>query len=181
MLTRETIIRAFEIMGTELYQRKKFAEIAVYGGSALVFEFDWRLSTEDVDVVIREVSDHGEAIRARDVAARELGLERSWLNEGVSVYLADRTLESLSMQNIYPRNGVGLRVLVATPEYIAAMKCRALPRGTAGDRDMNDLEELVRELGLNSLKQLIELHDGYFPDDPLPALSLIRAQGLFQS
>jgi hypothetical protein len=48
ILTDQVIRRAFSIMGEFLRDRKTVGEIAVYGGSAILLQFDWRTTTHDV-------------------------------------------------------------------------------------------------------------------------------------
>ena len=51
-LDRARIEEAFRIMGQYLLDRKALGEIAIYGGSAILFQFDWRKSSQDVDARI---------------------------------------------------------------------------------------------------------------------------------
>jgi hypothetical protein len=48
-LDRANIEEAFRIMGRYLLERNALGEIAIYGGSAILFQFDWRRTSEDVD------------------------------------------------------------------------------------------------------------------------------------
>src|SRR5215831_11880311 len=43
---------AFRIMGQYLLDRHVLGEIAIYRGSAILFQFDWRRTSEDVDARI---------------------------------------------------------------------------------------------------------------------------------
>jgi len=47
-------------MGQYLLERNVFGEIALYGGSAILFQFDWRRTSEDVDA--RVISDGRHAV-----------------------------------------------------------------------------------------------------------------------
>ena len=47
-LNRAKIEEAFRI-GQYLLDRKTLGEIAIYGGSAILFQFDWRKTSLDVD------------------------------------------------------------------------------------------------------------------------------------
>ncbi len=73
-------------MGAFLRDNKTVGEIVVYGGGAILLQFHWRLSTQDVDAMVVSDGDHGLVRRAADQAAAELGLERSWLSEAVARY-----------------------------------------------------------------------------------------------
>lgn len=52
-LDRARIEEAFRIMGQYLLDRKALGEIAIYGGRAILFRFDWRKSSQDVVVFPR--------------------------------------------------------------------------------------------------------------------------------
>ena len=55
----EIIVNAFDVMGRYLRdQCSLVGEIAVYGGTAMLLQFPWRIMTEDVDV-----TDNPEPIR----------------------------------------------------------------------------------------------------------------------
>ena len=68
-LDRARIEEAFRIMGQYLLDRKALGEIAIYGGRAILFRFDWRKSSQDVGVLSASWLDESVAItpaRARD-------------------------------------------------------------------------------------------------------------------
>lgn len=75
----------------------------------------------------------------------------------------------LTLAGMYPETGnPGLRVVVAKPEYLLAMKLSALQRETSGDRDFEDARRLAIELGAVSIDDLEKVYFDYFPSDPLP-------------
>jgi hypothetical protein len=51
-LDRAKIEDAFRIMGQYLLERRVLGEIAIYRGSAILLQFDWRRTSEDVDARI---------------------------------------------------------------------------------------------------------------------------------
>ena len=55
-LDRAKIEEAFRIIGQYLLDRKTLGEIAIYGGSAILLQFDWRKTSLDVDA--RVTSEH---------------------------------------------------------------------------------------------------------------------------
>src|SRR5689334_10020560 len=85
-LDRATMEEAFRIMGQYLLDRHVLGEIAIYGGSAILFQFDWRQTSQDVDVRVISGSHRGLIIRAAEEVAKRLDLPRSWLNETVTMY-----------------------------------------------------------------------------------------------
>jgi putative NIF3 family GTP cyclohydrolase 1 type 2 len=58
LLDRATIEKAFRFMGRYLLDRKTLGEIAIYGGSAILLQFDWRKASRDVDARVTSDSSH---------------------------------------------------------------------------------------------------------------------------
>jgi hypothetical protein len=56
----------------------------------------------------------------------------------------------------------GLRVTAAKPEYILAMKLKALERVTADDRDFQDAVGIGIECGITSVDQMLNMHGRFF-------------------
>ena len=136
-LDRAKIEEAFRIMGQYLLDRKTLGEIAIYGGNAILFQFDWRKSSVDVDA--RVSSEHNHSIIADAVyeAAKQLHLPRSWLNESVAAYIRrGETAADRIIVGLYPSpERFCFRVTAAKPEYILATKLKAFERVTADDRE----------------------------------------------
>jgi hypothetical protein len=132
-LDRARIEQAFRIMGQYLLDRKVLGEIAIYGGSAILFQFDWRKTSQDVDARVISDSNHGLVIEAVREAAKQLDLPHSWLSESVSIYTRpDEGIADRVFVGVYPSpERFGLRVTAAKPDYILAMKLSA---GTLDDR-----------------------------------------------
>jgi len=182
-LDRGKIEEAFRLMGQYLLDRHVLGEIAIYGGSAILFQFDWRRTSQDVDARVLSGSYHGVILQAADAAAKQLGLHRSWLNESVAMYARrqeghrDRTFIGA-----YPSpERVGLRVLAAKPSYILAMKLGALERTTFDDRDFNDAIELGAACGVSTTDGLRRVFREYFPDHELPARTELRLSEIAQA
>ena len=119
---------AFRIMGRYLLDRHVLGEIAIYGGHAILFQFDWSRTSEDIDARIISSVHHGLIIQAAEQSAMHLGLPCSWLNESVAMYVrrgeeaTDRTFIG-----VYPSpERVGLRVVAAKPEYARTMLAWAI-------------------------------------------------------
>lgn len=155
-LDRTRIEQAFQIMGQYLLDRKVLGEIAIYGGSAILFQFDWRKTSQDVDARIISDSNHGLVIEAVREAAKQLGLRSSWLSESVSVYTRrDEGVADRVFVGVYPSpERFGLRVTAAQPAYILAMKLSALERSTIDDRDYQDAINLALECGVGTARAI---------------------------
>jgi hypothetical protein len=165
----ETVIRAFEVMGRYLRDRQVLGEVAVYGGSAILLQFDWRKTSEDVDAVVIDGRHESEVKQAVEHAADVLGLPRDWLNNWVGMYtrLAEQPDDFKALGTYPTGENPGLRVVAAKPEYLCAMKLKALERETLDNRDFEDAVGLGAEIGIETADDLTRLYESFFPDEEL--------------
>ena len=175
-LTVDIIVQAFDVMGRYLRDREIVGEIAVYGRSAILLQFAWGEATEDVDVVIRTGERESAVKDAAAFAALRLGLPDDWLNTYVGAFTSEAESETyLSVQGAYPRGETpGLRVFLAKPEYICAMKLKALKRESVDDRDYADAVRLAAELHVETAEDLLALFASYFPGETLDRSAAAR-------
>ncbi len=176
-LDRAMIEQAFEELGERLHRRRLVGEIAVYGGAAMVLHFQIDRVTHDVDAVIER--EHGPVQQAVREIGRLHGWGESWLNESVSVYLSKAAQDhDLTLFRAYPsEGGTGLRVLVASPRYMLAMKLAALRIGS-DHRDIEDAMRLAQASGIVTVEALTNLHQMYFPNDPLDARKIVIIENI---
>ena len=148
----------------------------MYGRTAILLQFRWGDSTEDVDVVIRTVERASAVEDAAAFAALQVGLPGDWLNNYVGAFTAEKESESFfSAFGAYPRGETpGLRVFLAKPEYICAMKLKALQRESIGDRDFEDAVRLAAELGIETTDRRRDLFASYFPGERLDRAAAAR-------
>ncbi|KAB1075108.1 hypothetical protein [Methylobacterium planeticum] len=160
--------QAFDLLGADLAARGAFVELAVYGGGAIMLQFAWRRSTEDVDAVVREGYD--EAVLGPSVAhvATRMNLDPMWLNDAVGMFTPLDEQDTLFMlSGSYPAGAQpGLRTFVAKPHYLLAMKLQALQNLDRGDRDINDARMLASHLGLTDVAELDRLYRSIYDDAP---------------
>jgi hypothetical protein len=175
-LSVDRVVAAFDVMGRYLRERGLVGEIAVYERTAILLQFRWGKATEDVDVVIRTEERESAVKDAAAFAALRLGLADDWLNNYVGAFTAERESEAFfSAYGTYPRGETpGLRVVLAKPEYICAMKLRALQRENVGDKDFDDAVGLAAELGIESADELLHLFASYFPGESLDPSAAAR-------
>lgn len=171
-LNKALIEQAFEELGERLRRRRLVGEIAVYGGAAMVLHFQIDRVTHDVDAVIER--EHGPVQQAVREIGRLHGWGESWLNENVSVYLSKAAqAHDLTLFRAYPgEGGIGLRVLVASPRYMLAMKLAALRIGS-DHRDIEDAMQLAQATSVTTAESLTSLYQMYFPNDPLDARRIV--------
>ena len=160
-LSRAVVEDAFRELGEILVRAGKTAEIAVYGGAAILLQFEVEFRTTDVDAHVQS-GDHGALMQAAKEIAERRGWLRSWLSEAVTVYLGEP--DGTTLHGSYPsETRAGLRVYVAKPDYLLAMKLRAMRIGT---RDEEDAALLARASKLSTFEAMITLLHRYFPKEP---------------
>lgn len=128
------------------------------GGAVMCLAYDARPATQDVDAVFRPARQVREA--AARVAERS-GIASDWLNDGVKGYLSEHGefAPFLDLEN--------LRVMVAQPEYLLAMKCIAMRIG-AEFHDEDDVRFLLRWLNVETAAQAERIIERFYPVERIP-------------
>jgi hypothetical protein len=156
-LSKSDILRLFELLDKELEKVNCLGELYVVGGAVMCLALDARDSTKDVDAFFKP----SETVRkaAARVAARA-NIAGDWLNDAVKGFLSERAafLPYFEKPN--------LRVYVAEPHYLLAMKCAAMRIGEEF-HDLDDVRFLLRHLGVSSLNQALEIVGRFFDQDQL--------------
>ena len=166
MFDRLALEQALDELGRRAHGEGKTIEIAIYDGSALMLTYDWRMATKDADAVF-EADRHIVRRLAREIA-EEKGWDPNWLNDGVKGFLSavDGSPQAKRLFRTYPsEHAPGLRVMVANPAYLFAMKCRAMRLGgLEGSADVDDIRRLAREIGLSTAQEALDLVATFYPD-----------------
>ena len=156
---------AFNELGRRAHAVGRTIEIAVYGGAALLLTLNQRVATRDVDGVFDRDKDFVKKLAAE--MAEEYGWDQNWLNDGVKGWLsrADSDSDVKRLFKTYPsEDEPGLRVFVPRPEYMFAMKCRAMRvGGVEGSSDIDDIRALAQELGIVSTEEALAIVEGFYP------------------
>jgi hypothetical protein len=157
-LDRTTLHRLFTLLDEELRAVDARGEIYLVGGAVMCLAYQSRPSTQDVDGWFRP------AREVREAAARVASnaeVDAAWLNDGVKGFLSERGDFSnyLELQN--------LRVMVASPEYLLAMKCLAMRIGPEF-HDEDDIRYLLRHLGVTTFSAAKEIITRYYPLERFP-------------
>ena len=142
-------------LSDRLIERGVVGEVALYGGSAMVLAHRARLSTKDVDAVFVPKQEVYQAV-AEVAAIAEV--ENDWLNDAVKGFLSEKN-DVVPLLD-YP----GLKVFVAAPEYLLAMKCLSMRLGR-DETDLADVRFLMDRLGLRDAAQVLDLVSRYYPED----------------
>lgn len=144
------------------------AELYLVGGAVMCLALDARDSTRDVDGLFRPASLVREA--AERVAARA-GVQPDWLNDAVKAFLSPRGSFDLFLELSH------LRVYVAQPAYLLAMKCAAMRLG-AEFHDLADVRYLLRYLNIDSVDDALMVITRYFGEDQLPVKTRLALEEL---
>jgi hypothetical protein len=170
-------------LGRRSYEAGRTVEIAVYGGSALLLTLNRRVNTRDVDAVFEKDKDFIKKL-ASQIAA-ESGWDENWLSDGVKGWLsaidADPAVKALF--RTYPsEEQPGLRVFVAKPEYLFAMKCRAMRvGGVDSSSDIEDIKLLAHAIGITNSRDAVTLVEKYYPRDLLEPKTRFGLEEIFSS
>lgn len=150
-LTKADIERLFSMLDADLAVHDVEAELYLVGGAVMCLVFGARASTNDVDAYFTP------ARAVRESAARvaaSAGVESGWLNDAVKGYLDPRAEFDRYLELSH------LRVFVAHPRYLFALKCAALRLGEEF-HDVDDVRYLLRYLDVRSVEEALAIVTRY--------------------
>jgi hypothetical protein len=156
-LTKADIHRLLELLNVQLAAQNTLGELYIVGGAVMCIALDARDATIDVGAFFKPASLIREA--AARVAATS-GTSDKWLNDAVKGFLGTRGEfdDYLELSN--------LRIFVARPAYLLAMKCAAMRIG-AEFHDLNDIRYLLRYLNITTVAEAMRIVTTYFDESQL--------------
>jgi hypothetical protein len=117
------------------------------------------------------------------LVAEEFGWEPDWINDGVKGFLSaqDDSAEAKSLFRSYPSEiEPGLRVFVASPSYLFAMKCLAMRVGGAeASEDVDDIRHLGKKLGIKTAADAFAVVARYYPANRLSPKTQFGVEEIF--
>lgn len=161
-LSARDLRRLFDLLNEELSRTQTTGELFLVGGAVMCLAYAVRPSTQDVDAVFRPAAEVRAA--AARVAARA-DLAADWLNDAVKGYLSEHGQFRPWLELSH------LRIMIALPEYLLAMKCLALRIG-AEFHDEDDIRYLLRHVGVTSYDKVLEIVTRYYPLERFPQKTL---------
>lgn len=161
-LTQKDLRRLFILLNEELGQTHTDAELFLVGGAVMCLAYNARASTQDVDAVFRPPS---EVRAAANRVAKRTKLPPDWLNDAVKGFISatGEFAPFLELEH--------LRVMVALPEYLLAMKCLSYRIG-AEFHDEDDIRYLLRHLELRTYDHALAVILKYYPLERFPQKTL---------
>jgi len=157
-LSKARIEELFRALDEELRRLGVVGELHVVGGAVLCVALNARPATRDADAYFEPTKTVREA--AARVAA-SLDVPEGWLNDAVKRFMSPngdyRTF--LELEN--------LRVMMAQPEYLLAMKCLAFRLG-AEFHDEADVRYLLRYLNIERYDAALAVITRYYPRERFP-------------
>jgi Nucleotidyltransferase of unknown function (DUF6036) len=161
-LTQGDLRRLFELLNEELGRSGTIGELFVVGGAVMCLAYSARQSTQDVDALFRPPTQVREA--AARVAARAK-VKADWLNDAVKGFMSAHGDFAPFLELDH------LRIMLAQPEYLLAMKCLALRIG-AEFHDEDDVRFLLRLLEVRTYERATAIITKYYALDRFPQKTL---------
>ena len=167
-LTAADLRRLFGLLNDELAQSGIKGELYLVGGAVMCLAHAVRASTEDVDAFFRPAAEVRAA--AARVAAKTSG-QADWLNDAVKGFLSERGDYGPWLELSH------LKIMIAQPAYLLAMKCLAFRIG-AEFHDEADIRFLLRALNVASYDKALDIITRYYPLQRFPQKTLYALQEL---
>lgn len=156
-LTRRDMLELFDLLDQELAEEGAQGELYLVGGAVMCLALEARDSTRDVDGYFRPARVVREA--ASRIATRA-GVRGDWLNHAVKGFLGARG-------DLDPYLDLDhLKVFVARPAYLLAMKCAAMRLGEEF-HDLEDVRYLLRYMNIERAEEALEIVTEYFDENRL--------------
>ncbi len=166
--TRAGILEALQALGDELSARGVRGQIFIVDGAAMALAYSTRRVTKDIDAVFEPKSSVYEAAAK---VAEDLGLPEDWLNDAVKGFIPGSDGEARPLPGIE-----GIEITTASPRYLLAMKLMAMRFG----EDDEDIELLIRECGLHSADEALDLLERMHPRLEPPPKTRFFLEELFE-
>jgi hypothetical protein len=161
-LTQTDLRRLFELLNQELRASETHGELFLVGGAVMCLAYAARPSTQDVDAVFRPPTEVREAAARAAIRGR---VRADWLNDAVKGFMSSRGDFAPFLELDH------LRIMMARPEYLLAMKCLAMRLG-AEFHDEDDVRYLLRLLEVHTYDKAVTIITKYYPLERFPQKTL---------
>lgn len=169
-LSKADILHLFELLNAELATTDTQGELYLVGGAVMCLAFDARAATRDVDGWFKP------AARVREAAARvaaRAAVPETWLNDAVKGYLGSRSAFDPFLERSH------LKVFVAQPAYLLALKCVAMRLGEEF-HDLDDVRYLLRYLNITTAAEALAIVTQFFDEKQVPVKTRLALEELLE-
>ena len=168
LLTRQDILRLFDLLNAELATEGVQGELYLVGGAVMCLALDARHATRDVDGYFRPT---GAIRQAAGRVATQADVPADWLNDAVKGFLSPRGDFDHYLDLAH------LKIFVAQPAYLLAMKCAAMRLGEEF-HDLDDIRYLLHYLNITSVEEALQIVTRYFDAERLPPKTRLALEEL---
>jgi hypothetical protein len=167
MLTKEKILKYFNLLNDELKALDIHGELLLAGGASMCLVHEARDMTKDIDALYEPKSLINQIVKK--IAIRE-NIQENWLNDAVKAYIIpDTPIDSfLNLGNLV--------INTVSPNYLLAMKMMA---SRYGEHDYDDIIFLLRKLHISTIDEAIDSLLTFFsPEQILPKTQFVIQQAI---
>jgi hypothetical protein len=161
-LTQHDLRRLFELLNKELGISGTQGELFLVGGAVMCLAYSARPSTQDIDALFRPPAQVREAAARVAIRAK---INHDWLSDAVKGFMSAQGDFAPFLELDH------LRIMVAQPEYLLAMKCSAMRIGPEF-HDEDDIRFLLRLLEIRTYEKAMDIIAKYYPVDRFPQKTL---------
>ncbi|MCZ6641331.1 MAG: hypothetical protein O7F71_07120 [Gammaproteobacteria bacterium] len=161
-MSEDNVLKLLERLNDELANKRVKGELFLLGGAVICLVFEAGESSGELGDFFKPA--HVIRSAAKRVAVM-LGYPENWLNDAVTAYLGRKG----EFHPYLCRSN--LRLSIASPEYLLAMKCLAM-RIAEEIQGEQDVRFLLRYLNLEHFTSAIDIITRYYPLERLPQKTL---------
>lgn len=185
-MNREDIKKYLRLLGQELQQRQVTGQILLADGIVMLLDVRKPEGRKDIKAYLQGdksaidipksidayFGGGGAAVRdAALVIAQQEALSSDWLEDALADFFFKQPGDEQWLE--YP----GLRVFLALPAYVLAMKVAAA--GTP--QDIEDIKTLAAKLGITNVQEMFTYVTKYIPEQLLTQEMRLRVEQSFES
>ena len=151
-MDKNQILENLNLLNNELAIKNVKGKVALVGGAVMCLVLKTRESTYDIDAIFEPKSIIYDCI---ENVTHKKNLSKDWLNDSVKGFISTEATFQIHLELS------NLDVLVATPEYMLAMKC--LSSRADSESEMEDIKSLISYLKICTYEEVEAIMLKYYP------------------